>query len=95
MIEKVLINILKDAILFVGEAPMGGEFEIRGLIATFSTLKWFIVIGIIITIIGVLFIQFEVTMIGVILLWVGATISLLSIIALFFFWLVDRVLEPK
>ena len=74
---------------------MSEELEVRGLIATFSTLKWFVVIGFILALVGGILIQLDIIMVGVILLWVGIAISTLSLISLFFFWLTDRFLKPK
>ncbi|MFX0049917.1 MAG: hypothetical protein ACFFAJ_13525 [Candidatus Hodarchaeota archaeon] len=75
---------------------MSGEYEARGLIATRPTLKWFIVIGIVIVIIGILIYEILFPFIGFILFWLGFAIISLSLITLLFLWLSDRILpKPK
>lgn len=72
------------------------EYEVRSLISTRTTLKWFIVVGIIILVIGV-FIQWILdSFIGLIFLWAGIVIIGLSLVSLLYLWLSNRILpHPK
>ena len=79
-----------------GDIILSGNHELRALIATQSTLKWFSVIGIVIMIVGVIIQWFLHPLIGLLFLWGGITISALSLISLLFLWLADRYLpQPK
>jgi len=61
-----------------------------GLMQTKSTLKWFIVIGIIIVILG--FIISFVNLVGIIIAWIGILLIAFSIIVLFYLWFTERYL---
>ncbi|UCG03879.1 MAG: hypothetical protein JSW11_07815 [Candidatus Heimdallarchaeota archaeon] len=75
---------------------MSGEFELRALITTRSTLIRFTLIGIIIAIVGLFVLWFLIPFIGLMLLWFGFAISALSLISLLFLWLSERLLpKPK
>jgi hypothetical protein len=66
----------------------------RALMATRPTLKWFIIIGFVITIIGVVLSFFTVG--GLVLFWIGLLLTAFSLIALLYLWLTDRFLaQPK
>ncbi len=62
----------------------------RSLMNTKPTLKWFIVIGIIMIIIGILlsFMSFS----GILLIWIGIFFIALSLIILLYLWLTERYL---
>jgi hypothetical protein len=62
----------------------------RALVVTKPTLKWFVIIGLIITIIGVMLSFFSI--IGVIVMWVGLLLMAFSFIALLYLWLAERYL---
>ena len=73
---------------------MGQQMGFRALMATKPTLKWFIIIGIVITIIGVILSFFVVG--GLVLFWVGLLLTAFSIIALIYLWLTERFLaQPQ
>ncbi|MHA2406165.1 MAG: hypothetical protein ACXADB_07685 [Candidatus Hermodarchaeia archaeon] len=73
---------------------MTGQMSFRALLDTKPTLKWFIVIGIIMIILGVL-LSF-VSIIGIILAWIGIFLTMLSVIALFYLWFTERYLpQPR
>ncbi|MFX1282778.1 MAG: hypothetical protein ACFFB5_03950 [Promethearchaeota archaeon] len=75
---------------------MSKKYEFQALIATRPTLKWFILIGIGIMIIGLFIIMFISPFIGYLVLWAGIIIVTLSLIALLFLWFSDRILpQPK
>lgn len=66
----------------------------RALFATKSTLKWFVIIGLVIVVIGVL-LSF-VTFAGIILIWLGFFLITISIIILLYLWLTDQYLpQPR
>ncbi len=69
---------------------MTGQMSFRALFDTKPTLKWFIVIGIIMIILGVLLSL--VNVIGLILAWIGIFLMGLSVIALFYLWATERYL---
>ncbi len=62
----------------------------RALMETKPTLKWFILIGIIIVIIGTLLSFF--TVIGVLIAWIGILLILFSVVILLYLWLTERYL---
>lgn len=73
---------------------MGQQMGFRALMTTKPTLKWFIIIGIIITIIGVILSFFVVG--GLVLFWIGLLLTAFSLIALLYLWLTDRFLaQPQ
>ncbi|MFX1506461.1 MAG: hypothetical protein ACFFDC_10140 [Promethearchaeota archaeon] len=75
---------------------MSGDHQVRALVVTQSTLKWFGLIGIAIMVIGIIFQLFLQSFIGLLFLWGGITISALSLISLIYLWLSDRYLpQPK
>ncbi len=57
---------------------------------TKPTLKWFIIIGVIIVIIGILLSFLSVA--GIMLAWIGIFLIALSIIILLYLWLTERYL---
>jgi membrane protein implicated in regulation of membrane protease activity len=69
---------------------MGQQMGFRALMATKPTLKWFIVIGFVITIIGVVLSFFIVG--GWVLFWLGLLLTAFSLIALLYLWLTERFL---
>lgn len=62
----------------------------RALLATKSTLKWFIVIGILLIVLGLIISFFAFG--GIFVFWIGATFIAFSIIALLYLWLTDKYL---
>ncbi len=73
---------------------MGQQMGFRALMATKPTLKWFIIIGVVITIIGIILSFFVVG--GLILFWIGLLLTAFSVIALLYLWLTDRFLaQPQ
>jgi len=71
---------------------MNGGAEARAFAATRPTLKWFIVIGFVIAVIGGLVTWIVSPAIGIILLWLGLAIASISMVTLLFLWLSDRML---
>ncbi|MFX1319244.1 MAG: hypothetical protein ACFE9D_06860 [Promethearchaeota archaeon] len=69
---------------------MSGQMGFRALIETRSTLKWFIVIGIILIIVGVL-VSF-VSPFAIFIIWAGIALIALSFIILLYLWLTDKLL---
>lgn len=69
---------------------MAGHLSFRGLMETKPTLKWFIVIGIIIVILGVL-LSF-VSVVGVVITWIGVLLIALSVIILLYLWFTEKLL---
>ena len=69
---------------------MSGQIGYRALIETRSTLKWFIVIGIILIVIGVL-VSF-VSPLAILIIWIGIALIALSFIILLYIWLTDKLL---
>jgi hypothetical protein len=69
---------------------MTGPMSFRALMDTKPTLKWFIIIGLIIVIFGVL-LSF-ISVLGVIIAWIGFFLIGLSVIALIYLWLTERYL---
>jgi hypothetical protein len=69
---------------------MTGQMSFRALLDTKPTLKWFIVIGIILIILGVV-LSF-ISILGIILAWIGIFLMMLSVIALFYLWVTERYL---
>ncbi len=69
---------------------MSGQIGYRALIETRSTLKWFIVIGIILIVIGVL-VSF-VSPLAILIIWLGIALIALSFIILLYIWLTDKLL---
>lgn len=62
----------------------------RALIESKSTLKWFIVIGIILVLLGVL-VSF-VSPFAIFVIWIGIALIALSFIILLYLWLTDKLL---
>lgn len=62
----------------------------RAQLATKSTLKWFIVIGCIFVIIGVIISIFA--FVGLIVFWIGLTLIAFSAIVLMYLWLIEKYL---
>jgi hypothetical protein len=62
----------------------------RALIQTRSTLKWFIVIGIILLVVGIL-VSF-VSPLAIFIIWIGIALIALSFIILLYLWLTDKLL---
>ena len=69
---------------------MGRQMGFRALMVTKSTLKWFAIIGLIITLIGVIISFFSFN--GLIVVWIGLLLVAFSFIALLYLWLTDRYL---
>ena len=69
---------------------MSGQLGFRALLDTKPTLKWFIVIGIIMIVLGVVLSFFSIF--GIILAWIGIFLMVLSVFALFYLWFTDRYL---
>ena len=91
-----VLNSLNPINPLSGDNILSGDHELRALIATQSTLKWFIIIGIVAMIVGVVIQWLLHPLIGLIFLWGGITISALSLTSLLFLWLADRYLpQPK
>ncbi|MFX1564414.1 MAG: hypothetical protein ACFFCH_00320 [Promethearchaeota archaeon] len=73
---------------------MPEQLSFRSLMETKPTLKWFIVIGIIIIIAGILlsFISFG----GIVVIWIGLILIAFSLISLLYLWLTERyLLQPR
>lgn len=73
---------------------MSSQMGFRALLATKPTLKWFVVIGVIIAVIGILlsFVTFG----GILIFWVGLILISFSVIALVYLWLTERFLaQPR
>jgi hypothetical protein len=69
---------------------MTGQMGFRVLLDTKPTLKWFIVIGFIMIVLGVVLSFFSI--LGIILAWIGIFFMMLSVIALFYLWVTERYL---
>lgn len=69
---------------------MSSQMGFRALLATKSTLKWFIVIGIILVILGVIISFFAFG--GLVVFWIGVTLIAFSAIALMYLWLTEKYL---
>jgi CHASE2 domain-containing sensor protein len=69
---------------------MSGQMGYRALIQTRSTLKWFIVIGIILLVVGIL-VSF-VSPLAIFIIWIGIALIALSFIILLYLWLTDKLL---
>ncbi len=72
------------------EEALSGQMGFRALMQTKPTLKWFIVIGIVILVIGIL-LSF-VSIVGILIAWIGVLLVGFSVIALFYLWLTDKYL---
>ena len=62
----------------------------RALMQTKPTLKWFILIGIIMVIIGILLSFLSIA--GIVLAWIGIFLIALSVIILLYLWLTEKYL---
>jgi len=69
---------------------MGQQMGFRALMATKPTLKWFIIIGVVLSIIGIILSYFVVG--GLVLFWIGLLLTAFSLIALIYLWLTERLL---
>jgi hypothetical protein len=73
---------------------MAQQMGFRALMATKPTLKWFAIIGLIITIIGLVLSFF--TFGGLLVFWIGILLMAFSLIALIYLWITDRFLaQPQ
>ena len=91
---EVLINLLKNAYSRSDVILLSKEYELHAFIATRPTLKWFIVIGLIVAVFGIVFHWLNFLLISVLLIWGGFSIIALSSLALIFLWLSERILPP-
>ncbi len=69
---------------------MSSQMGFRALLATKSTLKWFIVIGVVLVILGVIISFF--IFVGLVVFWIGVTFIAFSAIALIYLWLTEKYL---
>ncbi len=75
---------------------MTEEHEGRAIVATHATLKWFIVIGVILGVIGIVIYTVITPFIGSIVILLGFILIALCTISLLFLWLTERMLpQPK
>ena len=75
---------------------MTKEYEGRAFVTTHSTLKWIIIIGMIIGVVGVLIYWFSIPFVGTIVFFLGFTTTALCTISLLFLWLTEKMLpQPK
>ncbi len=91
---EVLINLLKNAYSYSDVIFLSKEYELRSFIALRPTLKRFIVIGIFLIIVGIVFQWLKILLLGVLLIWGGFSIISISILSLIFLWLSERILPP-
>jgi len=75
---------------------MTKEYEGRAIVATHATLKWFIVIGLVIGAVGIGIYWIFTPFLGSILLLLGFILIALCSVSLIFLWLTERILpQPK
>ncbi len=75
---------------------MTAEHEGRAIVATHATLKWLIVISVVLGVIGIGIYWFITPFIGSVLFLIGIILLALCTVSLLFLWLTERMLpHPK
>lgn len=69
---------------------MAHQTGLQALIVTKSTLKWFVIIGVIIAIVGFVLSFFIFG--GVMIFWVGVLLIGFAVVGLLYLWLTDKYL---
>jgi hypothetical protein len=91
-----LISVKISAIFTRIRLIMTKEYDGRAIVATHSTLKWIVIIGVTIGAIGLLIYWFNSPFVGSIIFLLGFIIFALCLISLIFLWLTEKILpQPK